>query len=200
MALAAFVFFVYVYALHDMGTWPSHAKSSRETLPFATAMDFVAEGVTRTTSPFESTETEEWSDLLAPVNISRHERITFTDSEGVYNSLTLDVAYHEMRFSWLAKWLAKEYRRFNQTVSLQGWKAYKELNQNGVFSEYDYAVVYETIGTYSKEDLEVMNAELYGVVLVKDTIAVHVMLKIPSTGEAVAEDWLEIIADSIQKR
>lgn len=102
--------------------------------PFATMAD-IAPGSFYEIQPMYYVNTvTEWSDVLAPVNFiwEEYARVQISEEQSV--SGLWDIDYHEVRWKWLAKLLAKDYYRLDQE---RDFKFIGELDLG-----IDYAVAY----------------------------------------------------------
>jgi hypothetical protein len=123
----------------------------------------------------------EWSDVLAPVNITWEEiaEVWVTEDRSVYGMW--DINYHEVRWPWMAKLLAKDYMRMDQE---RDFKIIGELNL-GV----DYAMAYS-------DDIHMEKVILvHGNKVLQGTFHEY-------SGEQenyfTLEEWAKIMADSIK--
>ncbi|MBP3570057.1 MAG: DUF2812 domain-containing protein [Lachnospiraceae bacterium] len=82
--------------------------------PFATMAD-IAPGSFYEIQPMHYVNTvTEWSDVLAPVNVIWEEYAEIQVSEDRTVSGLWDINYHEVKWEWMAKLLAKDYYRLDQ--------------------------------------------------------------------------------------
>lgn len=123
----------------------------------------------------------EWSDILAPVNVIWEEvaEVWITEEQSVYG--LWDVNYHEVKWQWMAKLLAKDYLRMDKE---RDFKLIGELDL-GV----DYAVVY------------IDDIHMEKVILVHGNKVLQGSFHEYSRGQEeyfTLEEWAEIMADSIR--
>ena len=150
-------------------------------VPFATMEDFLPGGVAQEWGSLVLSKAKKWEDVLAPVNYIWDEAATVKHPDGMEIFGILAVSYHEMRFPWMAKCVAKEYRRYDRTSKYRNWKAYTELEPDVSFPELDYFAVYE-------------NDEPYPIaVMVKGNVVIRVSFMQTGT-KMPLEEWLRIVA------
>ena len=149
--------------------------------PFATMTD-IAPGNPYEIEPMSYCNTVvEWSDVLAPVNFIWEEIATVqvTEEQSVYG--LWEVKYHEVKWQWMAKLLAKDYLRMDKEGDFQ---LIGELDL-GV----DYAVAY------------IDNIHMKNVILVHGNKVLQGTFH-EYSGEKenyfTMEEWAKIMADSIK--
>ncbi len=82
--------------------------------PFATMADIAPENPYELVKMGFANTVTEWSDVLAPVNFIWEEiaEVWVTEDRSVYG--LWDINYHEVRWPWMAKLLAKDYMRMDK--------------------------------------------------------------------------------------
>lgn len=148
--------------------------------PFATLADYGEEYVP---DSFDWTNNyREWSDLLASVNYEWNEDGKLTLADGSRVDVHYDVEYHELRFSWAARLLAREIKLFDKWENRAG--ELLDLPDLGA----DYAIAYECRDMYET------------VVLVYGNVAVRAQFYQYSNSDAhiPLADWTRILADSLK--
>lgn len=184
LTIVSVALLIYSYVSLEFG-YASLERFAKE-VPFATMEDFLPGGNVEDTNFFAVSEAKGWEDILSPVNYLWKEVETVKNPEGRTISGILDIFYHEMRFPWMAKWVAKEYRRFDRTSGYQNWKAYTELEPGVEFPELDYFAVYETDEPYTIA------------VMVKGNIVIRVSFMQTGTEEKMPlKEWLRIVAEAM---
>jgi len=123
----------------------------------------------------------EWSDVLAPVNFIWEEYASVQATEERKVSGMWDVNYHEMKWEWMAKQIAKEYLRKDQKEDFE-WLGELDLG-------IDYAVAYI-------DDIHMTKVILrHGTTVLQGTFLEY-------SGEQEdyfsLEEWAKIMADSIR--
>ena len=149
--------------------------------PFATMAD-IAPGKTYEIRPMGYSNTVvEWSDVLAPVNYIWEEvaEVWVTEDRSVYG--LWDVNYHEVRWPWMAKLVAKDYMRMDKE---RDFEIIGELDL-GV----DYAMAY------------IDDIHMEKIVLVHGNKVLQGTFHEYAGGQEnyfTMEEWAQIMADSIK--
>lgn len=82
--------------------------------PFATMADLAPGGFYEIQPMYYVNTVTEWSDVLAPVNFIWEEYASVQISEERSVSGLWDIDYHEVKWEWMAKLLARDYYRLDQ--------------------------------------------------------------------------------------
>lgn len=166
---------------HVLGEDKMRLEDYQGELPFADMEDLAGEGeyrFQRTRLGDEWDYVKEWSDWLAPVNMTWREHGAITWEDGITVTGGLYVDYHETISPQIAEWLAMEYYRYD----MRGKDS--ALLETPALAA-DYAAVY------------LNDVHFPTVVIQEDAIVIHVTFyqNYSEQRQIPLEEWVEIVAE-----
>ncbi len=177
LSIAAVVTFLWVVLNLYSYTGQVSQKEYTGNPPFATMADFLPGGTRNliNMSYGNMNTVREWSDVLAPVNYEWDEVATITHPDGRKLSGGLEIIYHEARFPWIAKRMAREHFIKGKqeddfellTLKIEGMDtvyAYNSiLHFPSIILQKDNKVLFARFYTTGKENIELSLEEWAGI-------------------------------------